>query len=46
MYDIGFHLSSQAIRRQLAAMPCETYLIRLIHHCNPKAAFRRAALDG
>ena len=32
MHDIGFLLSSQAIRRQLAAMPSDAYLIRLIHH--------------
>jgi RepB DNA-primase from phage plasmid len=31
MYDVGFLLSSQAIRRQLAAMPHDMYLIRLIH---------------
>lgn len=36
MDDVGFLLSSQALRRQLAAMPCETYLIRLIHHCTRK----------
>lgn len=36
MYDVGFFLSSQAIRRQLAAMPCETYLVRLIHHSTRK----------
>jgi hypothetical protein len=28
----GFFLTRQAIRRQLAAMPHELYLIRLIHH--------------
>ena len=32
MHDIGFLFSSRAIRRQLAAMPSDTYLIRLIHH--------------
>lgn len=32
MHDVGFRLSSQALRRQLAAMPCESYLVRLIHH--------------
>src|SRR6266851_9901198 len=32
MCDIGFLLSSQAIRRQLAVMPSDTYLIRLIHN--------------
>src|SRR5437870_2628793 len=34
--DLGFFLTSQAIRRQLAAMPCELYLIRLIHSCTRK----------
>jgi hypothetical protein len=32
MHDIGFLLSSQAICRQLAAMPSDAYLIHLIHH--------------
>ena len=32
MKDLGFFLTLQAIRRQLAAMPNELYLIRLIHH--------------
>jgi hypothetical protein len=32
MPDVGFLFSSQAIGRQLAAMPSDTYLIRLIHH--------------
>ena len=36
MHDIGFLLSSQAIRRQLAAMPSDSYLIRLIHHSTRK----------
>ena len=31
MFDLGLILTSQAIRRQLAAMPCELYLVRLIH---------------
>jgi len=31
MHDIGFLLSSQAIHRQLAAMPSDGYLVRLIH---------------
>ena len=31
MFDVGLMLTSQAIRRQLAAMPCELYLVRLIH---------------
>ena len=32
MDDRGFFLTWQAIRRQLAAMPSELYLVRLIHH--------------
>ena len=32
MLDRGLALTLQAIRRQLAAMPHELYLIRLIHH--------------
>jgi DNA primase RepB-like protein len=32
MDDRGFFLTLQAIRRQLAAMPNELYLVRLIHH--------------
>ena len=32
MFDRGLALTSQAIRRQLAAMPCELHLIRLVHH--------------
>jgi len=32
MSDRGLWLSLQAIHRQLAAMPCARYLIRLIHH--------------
>src|SRR5216684_658505 len=32
MFDRGFLITLQAIRRQLAAMPHEIYLIRLIHH--------------
>jgi len=30
--DRGFWITRQAIRRQLAAMPHELYLVRLIHH--------------
>ena len=30
--DRGFFLTLQAVRRQLAAMPCDFYLVRLIHH--------------
>src|SRR5207247_11147191 len=32
MFDLGLIITLQAIRRQLAAMPHELYLIRLIHH--------------
>src|SRR5713101_4896728 len=32
MFDRGLILTCQAIRRQLAAMPNELYLVRLIHH--------------
>jgi hypothetical protein len=32
MFDRGLSITLQAIRRQLAAMPNELYLIRLIHH--------------
>jgi hypothetical protein len=32
MFDLGLTLTSRAIRRQLAAMPCELYLVRLIHN--------------
>jgi hypothetical protein len=31
MEDRGFFLTGQAIRRQLAAMPNNLYLVRLIH---------------
>lgn len=37
MPDRGFSLSLRAVRRQLAAMPCERYLVRLIHHPSRKA---------
>lgn len=36
MFDRGLILTSQAIRRQLAAMPNELYLIRLIHHATKR----------
>lgn len=36
MFDRGLFLTWQAIRRQLAAMPNELYLIRLIHHATRK----------
>jgi DNA primase RepB-like protein len=32
MEDYGFFLTLQAIRRQLAALPKDLYLVRLIHH--------------
>lgn len=35
--DRGLRLSMQAIGRQLAAMPCDRYLIRLIHRASRKA---------
>jgi hypothetical protein len=31
MFDLGFNLTVQAVRRQLAAMPHDLYLVRLIH---------------
>lgn len=37
MDDRGFFLTLQAIRRQLAAMPSELYLVRLIHHQTRRA---------
>ena len=37
MDDRGFFLTLQAIRKQLAAMPCELYLVRLIHYQTRKA---------
>lgn len=37
MLDRGLFLTWQAIRRQLAAMPHDVYLIRLIHHATRKA---------
>lgn len=37
MLDRGLFLSLQAIRRQLAAMPQDLYLIRLIHHATRRA---------
>lgn len=37
MDDRGLFLTLQAIRRQLAAMPSELYLVRLIHHQSRKA---------
>src|SRR5690242_9005243 len=37
MTDHGLLVTMQAIRRQLRAMPCELYLIRLIHHATGRA---------
>ena len=37
MEDRGFFLTLQAIRRQLAAMPNDLYLVRLIHHQTRRA---------
>jgi hypothetical protein len=37
MFDRGLFLSLHAIRRQLAAMPYDLYLVRLIHHANRTA---------
>jgi len=37
MFDRGFFITLQAIRRQLAAMPHELYLIRLIHHATRRS---------
>ena len=37
MFDRGLFLSSHAIRRQLAAMPQDLYLVRLIHHATRRA---------
>ena len=37
MPDRGLFVTLQAIRRQLGAMPCELYLVRLIHHASRRA---------
>jgi len=37
MIDHGLFVTMQAIRRQLRAMPCELYLVRLIHHATGRA---------
>ena len=37
MFDRGLHLTLQAMRRQLAGMPYDLYLIRLIHHQTSRA---------
>jgi hypothetical protein len=44
MFDLGLTLTLQAIRRQLAAMPCELYLVRLIHNLTKRPS-RRTAVD-
>ena len=36
MFELGLALTLQAIRRQLATMPCELYLIRLIHNATKR----------
>jgi hypothetical protein len=38
MFDLGLFLTCQAISRQLAAMPIDFYLIRLIHSLTRRAA--------
>jgi DNA primase RepB-like protein len=37
MFDRGFHLTLLAMRRQLAAMPHDLYLVRLIHYQTRRA---------
>jgi len=37
MFDHGFHLTLLAMRRQLAAMPHDLYLVRLIHYQTRRA---------
>ena len=37
MFDRGLYISLQAIRRQLAAMPQDLYLVRLIHYATRRA---------
>ena len=37
MIDRGLLLTTQAVRRQLRAMPWELYLVRLIHHATGRA---------
>ncbi|MGO9255803.1 MAG: hypothetical protein ACLQU1_05815 [Bryobacteraceae bacterium] len=37
MFDHGLYLTLQAMRRQIAAMPHDLYLIRLIHHQTRRA---------
>jgi len=42
--DRGLFISRWAIQRQLAAMPCELYLVRLIHQATRRA--KEAGFDG
>jgi hypothetical protein len=42
--DRGFFITLQAMRRQLTAMPCDYYQIRLIHGCEPYAVSCRPGL--
>lgn len=37
MFDHGFHLTLLAMRRQLAAMPHDLYLVRLVHYQTRRA---------
>ena len=37
MFDRGLNLTLQAVRRQIAVMPHNLYLIRLIHHQTRRA---------
>jgi hypothetical protein len=37
MFDRGLHLTLQSMRRQLAGMPHDLYLVRLIHHQTRRA---------
>jgi hypothetical protein len=37
MYDRGLHLTLRAVRRQIAAMPHDLYLVRLIHNQTRRA---------
>ena len=36
MFDLGLTLTAQAVRRQVTAMPCELYLVRLIHNATKR----------
>lgn len=37
MFDCGLILTLWAVRRQITAMPCDLYLVRLIHHATRRA---------